>query len=40
MGVMIKTTRFGELDLPEERIITFPQGLIGFGDVRRFAIVR
>lgn len=39
MGVMIKTTRFGELDLPEERIITFPQGLIGFGDVRRFAIV-
>ncbi len=39
MGVRFTTTRFGELDLPEEKVFTFPQGLIGFADVRRFALV-
>jgi flagellar assembly factor FliW len=39
MGVTFPTTRFGQLDLPPERILTFPQGLIGFAEVRRFALV-
>ena len=39
MGVKFRTTRFGELDLPPERIFEFPQGLIGFSEVRRFALV-
>jgi flagellar assembly factor FliW len=39
MGVKFQTTRFGELDLPPDRIIDFPQGIIGFSEVRRFSLV-
>ena len=39
MGVKFLTTRFGELDLPEERVILFPYGLIGLAGVRRFVLV-
>jgi flagellar assembly factor FliW len=39
MGVRCNTTRFGELDIPPERIITFPCGLIGFGVLRDFVLV-
>ncbi len=39
MGVKFPTTRFGELDLPPERVISFPRGLIGFPHVQRFALV-
>ena len=39
MGVRFTTTRFGELDVPPDRIITFPSGLIGFGALRGFALV-
>ncbi len=39
MGERLNSTRFGELEVPPDRIITFPQGLIGFGDVRRFMLV-
>ncbi len=39
MGVKFATTRFGELELPPERIISFPRGLIGFPHVLRFALI-
>src|ERR1041385_18072 len=36
MGFTVETTRFGTIEVPEDRIITFPHGLIGFPDVRSF----
>src|SRR6266545_824568 len=39
MGVTIPTTRFGVLEVPEDHVLTFPQGLIGFPDVHRYARV-
>ncbi len=34
-----ETTRFGEVEIREEDIITFPRGLIGFPDIKRYAVV-
>ena len=34
----IETTRFGAVEVPEEKIITMSQGMLGFGDKRRFCI--
>ena len=36
----IETTRFGSLSVEEERIITFPSGLLGFPDHTRFALIQ
>lgn len=33
------TTRFGEIDIPQEDIITFPQGILGFSDSHRYVIL-
>ena len=33
------TRLFGEIDIPEEKIITFEQGLMGFEDCRKFTII-
>lgn len=38
MEQTVKSTRFGELDVPEEAVIEFPAGLIGVGG-RRFALL-
>ena len=35
----LKTTRFGEIEIPETEIYTFPEGLFGFADVRSYLIV-
>jgi flagellar assembly factor FliW len=37
--MQIQTTRFGTLDVDDDRLITFPRGLIGFGGLRQFASV-
>lgn len=34
----ITTTRFGEIDVPDDSLITFPEGVIGFKDARGFVI--
>lgn len=34
----VKTTRFGEIEVPDETLITFPEGVIGFKDARGFVI--
>ncbi len=33
------TTRFGELEVQEKDIITFPRGLIGFPDAARYVVI-
>src|SRR5437773_11898362 len=36
----IETTRFGRLDVDDERIITFSRGLLGFPDHNRYALIQ
>jgi flagellar assembly factor FliW len=35
----LKTTQFGELELEEENIVNFPEGLIGFEEYKKFIII-
>ena len=35
----IETTRFGDLTVGEDQVLSFPRGLIGLGDARRFTLV-
>ena len=37
--MLIKTKFFGEVNLPEEKIITFDRGLIGLTDYKKFTIL-
>ena len=37
--MVIKTTRFGQVTLTNEDIFTFPEGLLGFGDLRQFVLL-
>ena len=37
--MLVKTKFFGEVDLPEEKILTFERGLIGLADHKRFTIL-
>jgi flagellar assembly factor FliW len=36
----IETSRFGRLTLDDERIMTFPKGLLGFPEYNRFALIQ
>ena len=36
----IETTRFGRLSVEDERIMSFPGGLLGFPDHTRFALIQ
>ena len=36
--MQIKTSRFGDIEIQENQIITIPSGLIGFSEDRRFVI--
>jgi len=35
----IETLRFGAIEIPEEAVLTFPQGLLGFVEARRFCLL-
>jgi len=35
----VKTTRFGDIDVREEDILTFPRGLIGFPHLKRYVLL-
>ncbi|MBE5857615.1 MAG: flagellar assembly protein FliW [Lachnospiraceae bacterium] len=35
----INTRIFGEVDIADEKIVTFPQGIIGFPDLNRFTLI-
>jgi flagellar assembly factor FliW len=34
----VTTSRFGEIELPDESLITFPEGIVGFPEATRFVI--
>jgi len=36
----VHTTRFGVVEVDEDRIITFPAGLLGFSSFKRFALLQ
>jgi flagellar assembly factor FliW len=38
-AVLVASDRFGELDIADDRILQFPEGLLGFPTARRFAMV-
>lgn len=35
----VSTLRFGEIEIPEEKLISMPHGLIGFSELRSFFII-
>jgi flagellar assembly factor FliW len=37
--MLIHTVNFGELDVPEDKIITFKEGLPGFPQIHRFVVL-
>jgi flagellar assembly factor FliW len=37
--ILLETTRFGTVDYTDADIITFPQGLVGFRDHRKFLVL-
>jgi flagellar assembly factor FliW len=38
--MLIQTTRFGPIEIDGERVITLREGLLGFPDHRRFALIQ
>ena len=38
-SVLVATERFGELEVDDERVLDFPEGLPGFREARRFVMV-
>ncbi len=39
MSIKIKTRPFGEIEIREEQVIDFPDGILGFDDVRKFILL-
>jgi flagellar assembly factor FliW len=37
--VTIKTTRFGDVNVPRSEVLTFPEGLIGFGPLKEYVVI-
>ena len=37
--MIVHSTRFGELDVPDGQILDFPQGVLGFPEEKRFALM-
>ena len=35
----VRTTRFGTLEIAEDRVISFPKGLLGFTECRQFCLL-
>lgn len=38
--MLIETVRFGQLDVDDQRIITFPEGILGFPRHQRYALIQ
>jgi flagellar assembly factor FliW len=36
----IQTTRFGQLSVDDDRVMTFPKGLLGFPQYQRYALIQ
>ncbi|MFN7020505.1 MAG: flagellar assembly protein FliW [Phycisphaerales bacterium] len=37
--MQVRTTRFGNVEIADDRVITFPKGLLGFSECRRFCLL-
>ncbi|MFI4916477.1 MAG: flagellar assembly protein FliW [Phycisphaerales bacterium JB060] len=37
--MQVKTTRFGVVDIADDKVIAFPQGLLGFPDHKRYCLL-
>lgn len=37
--IRIRTSRFGELEADENTVITFPEGLVGLTDLKRYILI-
>jgi len=37
--VIIQTTRFGQVQVQDDELLTFPEGILGFNDFRRFVLL-
>ena len=38
--MQVQTSRFGSVEVSDDRVITFPKGLLGFGNYRRFCLLQ
>jgi len=38
--MLIETSRFGQIEVDEDRLIRFPKGLLGFPNEHRFALIQ
>jgi len=38
-SILLHSARFGDYEVPAERVLHFPEGLIGFPQARRFALL-
>lgn len=36
--MIVKTSRFGDKEVPDDSLLTFPEGVIGFRDAKRFVM--
>lgn len=37
--MQVRTTRFGTVEIADDRVITFPKGLLGFSEHRRYCLL-
>lgn len=38
--ITVQTTRFGEIRVPEEQVLTLPHGMVGFPNLHRYVLVK
>lgn len=38
-SLLIQTTRFGQVQLQSEDLLTFPEGILGFADLKKFVLL-
>ncbi|OHB76987.1 MAG: hypothetical protein A2Z34_03730 [Planctomycetes bacterium RBG_16_59_8] len=38
--MVVIATKFGQIEVPEEHIYLFPEGILGFSEIKRYAIVQ
>ena len=36
----VNTTRFGQVEVDQHRVLSFPKGLLGFPNANRFALIQ
>jgi flagellar assembly factor FliW len=37
--MQVRTTRFGNIEIADDRVITFPKGLLGFAEFKRYCLL-